>query len=289
MGLTAISHYDFFDNTVTRIPPARHRSGQPLKTITERIKSKEGRIRSNLAGKRVNYSARTVVSPDPSLEINELGIPPEIAKIVSVAETVNDVNMEKMKKLIERGEDYPGANYVIRPDGKRKKIIQELKEEIISEIVPGYKVERHLQEGDIVLFNRHPSLHKASLMAHFVRILPGRTFRLHPAVVFPYNADFDGDEMNIHGPQTEEAKSEARILLDVKRNLISPKNSTNLIGSAVDSITGNYLFGLDEFSKDEAHQILYRSGLECQFSKNSMTAKRFFQKSCPRLIFQMTR
>src|SRR3972149_6110998 len=203
----------FFDNTVARIPPARHRSGQPLKTITERIKGKEGRIRKNLAGKRVNYSGRTVVSPDPSIDINEVGIPFEIARVVTVAETVNDLNLEQMKKMVERGEEYPGANYIIRPDGKRKKITPELKEEIINEIVPGYKVERHLENGDIVLFNRHPSLHRGSLMAHYVRVLPGRTFRLHPAVKTPYNADFDGDEMNIHSPQTEEARADAKVLL----------------------------------------------------------------------------
>ncbi len=251
----------FFDNTVSRIPPARHRSGQPLKTITERIKGKEGRIRKNLAGKRVNYSARTVISPDPCIEINEIGIPYEIAKVITVCETVNDLNIDNLKKLILKGEDYPGANYVIRPDGKRKKITPELKDEIINEIITGYKVERHLQDGDVVLFNRHPSLHKGSLMAHFVRVLPGRTFRVHPAAVPPYNADFDGDEMNIHSPQTEEARAEARILLDIKKNLISPKNNTNLIGCTGDAITGGYLLGLGQFSKDFADDLLYKCGI----------------------------
>jgi DNA-directed RNA polymerase subunit A' len=149
----------FFDNNVARIPPARHRSGQPLKTITERIKGKEGRIRKNIAGKRVNYSGRTVISPDPNIEINEVGIPYEIARVVTVAETVTDLNIEKMKKLVEKAEEYPGANYVIRTDGKRKKITADLKEEIINELTTGYQVERHLQDGDVVLFNRHPSLH----------------------------------------------------------------------------------------------------------------------------------
>ena len=111
----------FFDNTVARIPPARHRSGQPLKTITERIKGKQGRIRKNLAGKRVNYSGRTVISPDPSIDINEVGIPYEIAKIVTMAEMVNDLNLDRLKSLVRKGEEYPGANYIIRPDGKRKK------------------------------------------------------------------------------------------------------------------------------------------------------------------------
>jgi len=275
----------FFDNTIARIPPARHRSGQPLKTIEERIKGKEGRIRKNLSGKRVNYSGRTIISPDPSMEINEVGIPYEIAKIVTVAETVNDLNLERLKKLIEKAEEYPGANYIIRSDGKRKKISPELKEEIINELVPGYKVERHLQNGDIVLFNRHPSLHRGSLMAHFVKVLPGRTFRVHPAATFPYNADFDGDEMNIHSPQTEEARAEAKILLDVKRNLISPKNNTNLIGCKSDAITGNYLFGLEEFPRDYANQVLYKSGIENHISKKTISGTELFSQILPKINF----
>lgn len=275
----------FFDNTVARIPPARHRSGQPLKTITERIKGKEGRIRKNLAGKRVNYSGRTVISPDPSIEINEIGIPYEIARIVTVAETVNDLNLEKLKKLVECGSEYPGANYVIRPDGKRKKITEDLKEEIINELVTGYQVERHLENGDIVLFNRHPSLHKGSLMAHYVRVLPGRTFRLHPAVATPYNADFDGDEMNIHSPQTEEARAEAKVLLEVKKNLISPKNNTNWIGCTQDAITGNYLLGIGEFSRNYANQLLYQAGIEKSFSKKIIKGTELFSSILPSINF----
>ncbi len=275
----------FFDNTVARIPPARHRSGQPLKTITERIKGKEGRIRKNLAGKRVNYSGRTVISPDPYMEINEVGIPYEIARVVTVSEVVTELNIEKLKKLILKGEEYPGANYVIRPDGKRKKITPELKEEIIGELIPGYQVERHLQDGDIVLFNRHPSLHRGSLMSHFAKILPGRTFRLHPAAAFPYNADFDGDEMNIHSPQTEEAKAEAKILLDVKRNLMSPKNNTNLIGCIGDAITGGYLLSLGEFPLDYATQLLYQSGIDSNISKKTVTGLEIFSQILPKINF----
>ena len=275
----------FFDNSVARIPPARHRSGQPLKTISERIKGKEGRIRKNLAGKRVNYSGRTVISPDPSIEINEVGVPYEIARIVTVAETVNDLNIERLKKLVERGSEYPGANYIIRPDGKRKKITDELKEEVISELAPGYKVERHLENGDIVLFNRHPSLHKGSLMSHYVKVLTGKTFRLHPAVATPYNADFDGDEMNIHSPQTEEARAETKVLLEVKKNLFSPKNNTNWIGCISDSITGGYLLGLKEFSKEDANQILYQSGVDKQFSKKTVLGTEIFSEILPKINF----
>ena len=274
----------FFDNTVARIPPARHRSGQPLKTIEERIKGKEGRIRKNIAGKRVNYSGRTVISPDPNLRINEIGVPYEIARVVTVSETVTDLNLKKLKKLIEKAEEYPGANYIIRPDGKRKKISEDLKQEIIDELEPGYQVERHLQDGDIVLFNRHPSLHRGSLMAHFVKVLPGRTFRMHPAACAPYNADFDGDEMNIHSPQNEEARAEAKVLLDVKENLMSPKNNTNLIGCIVDAITGNYLVGLKEFSKEDANQLLYYSGINEEITKKTITGLELLSKVLPKSI-----
>ena len=157
-----------------------------------------------------------------------------------------------------------------------------MKDEIINEVIPGYKVERHLQDGDVVLFNRHPSLHKGSLMAHFVRVLPGRTFRVHPAAVTPYNADFDGDEMNIHSPQTEEARAEARILLDVKKNLISPKNNTNLIGCTGDAITGGYLLGLGEFSKDFADDLLYKCGIQMESQRKRVSGMDIFHTFLPK-------
>jgi len=276
----------FFDNSVSRVPPARHRSGQPLKTITERIKGKEGRIRKNIAGKRVNYSGRTVISPDPNLKINEVGVPFQIAKVVTVSESVTDMNMENMIKLIKKGNEWPGANYITRPDGRKKRITKELEEELIEEIKPGYRIERHLNDGDVVLFNRHPSLHKASLMAHFVRVLPGRTFRMHPAAAFPYNADYDGDEMNIHSPQTEEARAEAKELLDVKQNLFSPKNNTNYVGCIVDAITGNYVLGNSELTKEVANQLLYRSGIDAQVTKKTISGTELFSMLLPKLDFK---
>ncbi|MBX4195980.1 hypothetical protein KW805_00115 [Candidatus Pacearchaeota archaeon] len=272
----------FFDNNISRIPPARHRSGQPLKTITERIKGKEGRIRHNLAGKRVNYSGRTVVSPDPYININEVGIPIEIARIITVAESVTTANLEVMKELINAGEKYPGANYVIRTDGKRKRITADLKEELCAEIQPGYKIERHLRDGDIVLFNRHPSLHKQSLMAHYVRVLPGRTFRLNPATAAPYNADFDGDEMNIHSPQTEEARAESKVLLDVNQNIISSKNNMNLVGTIADAVTGNYLLGKATMMKAEADQLLFAANVINTARKKELLGTEVFAQIIPK-------
>lgn len=232
----------FYDNAVSQLPPARHRSGQPLKTLTERIKSKEGRIRHNLAGKRTNFSARTVISPDPSLEINEVGVPEVIAQKLTVPERVTEWNIEYLKKFVERGsDDYVGANYIVRPDGRRKRITDETKEQLLEEIEPGYVVERHLMDGDVALFNRQPSLHRMSMMCHKIRVLPGKTLRLNPAACAPYNADFDGDEMNLHIPQTEEARAEAEILMQVQTQIVSPRYGLSIIGCAQDAITGNYL------------------------------------------------
>src|SRR5690606_31790297 len=141
------------DNEVAQLPPARHRSGQPLKTLVGRIKSKEGRIRTNLIGKRTNFSARTVISPDPKIDINEVGVPEVIARKLTIPERVTEWNIEYLKEFIKRGADeYPGSNYMIRPDGKRKKVSDETKEQLLEEIQPGFIVERHLMDGDIALF-----------------------------------------------------------------------------------------------------------------------------------------
>ncbi len=254
----------YFDNTLTDIPPARHRSGQPLKTLTERIKSKEGRFRYNLAGKRVNFAARTVVSPDPEIKFNEVGIPKQVAMDLTIPERVTPWNIERLKKFVERGpKDYPGSNYVIRPDGKKKKITDETKEQLLEELQPGYIVERHLMDGDICIFNRQPSLHKMSIMCHRIKVIPGKSFRLNPAVCYPYNADFDGDEMNLHIPQNEEARAEAEILMEVQTQLISPKHGLNIIGCVEDSISGNYLLTKSiVLSKEEAINLLISVGLD---------------------------
>ncbi len=253
----------FFDNEIAQLPPARHRSGQPLKTLTERIKSKEGRIRHNLAGKRTNYCARTVISPDPMLNINEVGVPLVVAMKLTVPEMVTEWNMVYLKKFVEAGPTvYPGANYIVRPDGKKKKITSETKEASLEEIQPGYVVERHLLNGDVAVFNRQPSLHRMSMMCHRVKVLPYKTLRLNPAVCKPYNADFDGDEMNLHIPQTEEARAEAEILMEVQTQLISPGFGLSVIGCVQDAISGNYMLTRHlELPRHEAADLLLSIGM----------------------------
>ncbi len=278
----------FFDNNVPQLPPARHRSGQPLKTITGRIKAKEGRIRNNLAGKRVNFSARTVISPDPRIAINEVGVPERIARKLTIPERVTEWNIEYLKKFIERGADtYPGANYIVRPDGRRKKITSETKEQLLEELQPGFIVERHLMDGDMALFNRQPSLHRMSMMCHRVKVLPGLTLRLSPAVCAPYNADFDGDEMNLHIPQTEEARSEAELLMQVQTQIISPRYGLSIIGCNQDAISGNFLLtrGNREMTYKEAVSLLGKVGIT-DFSrlpkKEKVTGKEIFSVLLPK-------
>ena len=255
----------YFDNEASGVPPARHRSGRPLKTLTQRLKGKEGRFRSNLSGKRVNFSARTVISPDPNISINEVGVPEMIAKEVTVPAYVNEWNIEDMKKYIENGPDvHPGANYVIRNDGRKIRVLEETKELILEQLEPGYVIERHLKDGDMVLFNRQPSLHRMSMMAHEVRVLPYKTFRLNLCVCPPYNADFDGDEMNMHVFQTDESRAEAKSLMRVQEHILSPRFGGPIIGAIHDHISGAYLLTRDgvEFTEEQALQIIRKSHLK---------------------------
>jgi DNA-directed RNA polymerase subunit A' len=241
----------YFDNELTGVPPARHRSRRVLKTLSQRLKTKEGRFRGNLAGKRVNFSARSVISPDPFINIDEVGVPEIIAKELTVPVKVNEKNIESIRKFVENGpNNWPGANYIVRPDGRRKKITDENKKELAKELAPGYIVERHLINGDISLFNRQPSLHRMSIMCHKVKVLDHKTFRLNPIVTVPYNADFDGDEMNLHIPQIEEAIVEAENLMSVEKNIRSPRFSGPIIGFRQDYITGLYLLTKYNFTFD---------------------------------------
>ena len=191
-------------NEISTLPPARHRSGRALKTLMQRLSKKEGRFRGNLSGKRVNFSARTVISPDPRISINEVGVPMDIAKELTLQIILTKNNINEMKKYVLNGPKiHPGANYILRSDGVRKKITDDNKKDISEELDIGYIVERHLMDNDITLMNRQPSLHRMSMMAHRAKIMPYQTLRINLAVTIPYNADFDGDEMNMHVPQTE--------------------------------------------------------------------------------------
>jgi len=272
----------YFDNELTGIPQARHRSGRPLKGMIQRMKGKEGRIRGNLLGKRVNFSARTVISPDPRISINEVGVPDIVAKELTIEVPVTKLSMNEVKEAIKRDR----ANYAKRPDGRRIKISSENKEEILENIAEGWVIDRQLKDGDMVLFNRQPSLHRPSIMAHKVRVMPHKTFRISPQVCPPYNADFDGDEMNLHALQTEEARVEAAELINVKNNLISPRFGGPLIGLDLDQISGVYLLtrSKKKFNRKETSAILSKAGIKIDLPDGvaEFTGKEIFSLLLPK-------
>ncbi|VAI24335.1 unnamed protein product [Triticum turgidum subsp. durum] len=231
----------YFDNDLPGQPRATQRSGRPIKSICSRLKAKEGRVRGNLMGKRVDFSARTVITPDPNINIDELGVPWSIALNLTYPETVTPYNIERLKELVEYGPHPPpgktGAKYIIREDGQRLDL-RYLKKSSDQHLELGYKVERHLVDGDFVLFNRQPSLHKMSIMGHRIKIMPYSTFRLNLSVTSPYNADFDGDEMNMHVPQSFETRAEVLELMMVPKCIVSPQANKPVMGIVQDTLLG---------------------------------------------------
>ncbi len=273
----------FISNGTAQVPIARHKSGKKLKTLEDRVKGKEGRFRGSVLGKRVNYGARSVVAPDSFLRFDEVGIPIRIAREITFPEYVTEINADRVKGLIKNFDAYPGANYVITSDGIKKKITASTVENLIEEIKPGYIVERHLVDGDIVLFNRQPSLHRLSIMGHYVRVLPYNTFGINPASTLPYNADFDGDEMNIHVLQTEEALSEADMIINIKHNIVSPRHGLPLIGAAQDYISGCAMLTANDMIVDRftAEFLLSNIGIETDLKKERYSGRDIFSMLLP--------
>ena len=230
----------YMDNDIAGQPQALQKSGRPVKSIRARLKGKEGRLRGNLMGKRVDFSARTVITGDPNLSLDEVGVPRSIARTLTYPETVTPYNIQKLHQLVKNGpNDHPGAKYVIRDTGERIDLRHHKRAGEIS-LQYGWKVERHIVDGDFIIFNRQPSLHKESMMGHRVRVMPYSTFRLNLSVTSPYNADFDGDEMNLHVPQSEETRAEINQLCMVPLNIVSPQRNGPLMGIVQDSLCGIY-------------------------------------------------
>jgi len=183
------------DSSVPGLPNATQRGGKSLKTFRERLVGKGGRVRGNLMGKRVDFSARTVITADPNLSIHQVGVPRSIASNLTVPERVNRYNIRRLQALVERGpHEHPGCKYIIRDNGARIDL-RHAKSAADLTLKYGYTVERHLMDDDTVLFNRQPTLHKMSIMCHKVKVLDYSTFRMNLTCTTPYNADFDGDEV----------------------------------------------------------------------------------------------
>ncbi|GME24284.1 DNA-directed RNA polymerase i subunit Rpa1 [Neofusicoccum parvum] len=242
--------------------------------IKQKLEKKEGLFRQNMMGKRVNFAARSVISPDPNLEVNEIGVPPVFAQKLTYPEPVTHVNWYELKEAVLNGpHKWPGAVAIEDEEGRvtllEKKNYEErlaLANQLLapsSSTLSGgrnKKVLRHLNNGDVVIMNRQPTLHKPSMMVHRARVLPGeRTLRMHYANCNTYNADFDGDEMNMHLPQNELARAEAATIADADHQYLSATAGNPLRGLIQDHISmGVALTNKDTFfSREDYHQLLY--------------------------------
>jgi DNA-directed RNA polymerase III subunit RPC1 len=230
----------YINGELPGLPPAM-RPRRPIRALCQRLKGKQGRFRGNLSGKRVDFSARTVISPDPNLPVHCVAVPIKVAQILTYPERVTEHNIQWLRQLVKNGPKYPGANVVRSSYGLVRSLLYANREQAALSLKVGDVVERHLKDDDIVLFNRQPSLHKMSIMCHRARVRPSRTFRFNECVCSPYNADFDGDEMNLHLPQTEEARAEAGLLMDVRENLVTSRSGEPLIAACQDFITAAFL------------------------------------------------
>ena len=292
----------FYNNSQGK---AKHpTNGRSIKGLKERMTGKEGQIRNNLMGKRVEFSGRTVIGPDPKLKLGEMGVPQEIAEELTVPEKVTVFNKDYLSSLVNsdkanflvkpdstrinlkyamfrKGTELLYGDIVIRPTGNRivvnndNVVLQDgdrierngillSEEETFApskkriELNIGDEVHRHLKDGDIVLLNRQPTLHRGSMLAKKIKVMKGKTFRFNLGSTKTFNADFDGDEMNIHIPQSYEARAELEYLASTRFNIISAQGSKPIIQIVQDSLAGMYMMTRhnESLSKEQFFNIL---------------------------------
>lgn len=316
-----------FDNSQER---SKHSNGRPLKGIKKRLTGKEGQLRNNLMGKRVDKSARTVIGPDPTLRVDEIAIPYEIAETLTYPEKVTALNIERLTTLLSQHK----INYVIRkgssqrinmkyalhrqrsrlqfgdyiqkPDGRLVfvrnekqffhlqphdrvirdgRIVEDFEHAIPKFFVleMGDVVERKLQDGDVLLLNRQPTLHKGSMMAFKVRIRSGKTIRMNLAITKSFNADFDGDEMNLHAPNSVETETELRLLSSVQNHIISPQSSKPNIVIVQDGLLGAYLVSghYEAIPYATFLNIIHGVDQEIDWTSILQRKRHQFQQRCP--------
>ncbi|KAI8915720.1 hypothetical protein EDD86DRAFT_185781 [Gorgonomyces haynaldii] len=270
-------HY-LIDSSKAPLGPGGKAAPPGVKQILEK---KEGLFRKHMMGKRVNYAARSVISPDPYIETNEIGIPPVFAKKLTYPEPVTHHNVKELRDAVINGPDqWPGATHIQNENGVlislasfdvagRTALANQLLTPSLANNHESFshqfknvnkKVYRHLKNGDFLLLNRQPTLHKPSIMAHTARILPGeKTIRMHYANCNTYNADFDGDEMNAHFPQNEVARAEAMLIARNDLQYLVPTDGGVLRGLIQDHVdAGVHMCSKDTFfTREEYQQLVY--------------------------------
>ena len=276
------------DNEMPGVLPASQRgSGRPLKSLKQRLSAKEGRMRNNLMGKRCNFTARSVISPDANIALDELGVPLSIATNLTYPVTVTKLNLAELTVYVKNRDTYPGAKSVVKAASGRRYCLAYAPKELKLEC--GDVVNRHMMDGDVVLFNRQPSLHKMSMMGHRVRVLPyGMTFRLNLSVTTPYNADFDGDEMNAHLPQSCQTQAELKYLTLVPSQLISPQKSAPVMGIVQDSLLAANLMtkagSIALNAREVCRLLMWNDAFNGNIGGDVWSGQRLFAQLLPEII-----
>lgn len=249
---------------------SQRKSGAPTESIALRLKGKEGRVRGTMMGKRVDFTARGVIVPDPDLDVDEFGVPLWVSQVLTYTENVCSYNTQLLQHAVVSGaHGYRGANYVATPDGTTlflARTTETERREIASRLGAGWKVARHVRDGDWVIVNRQPSLHRNSMLGHRLRVFQTNevskggkfVFRLPPPATPGYNADFDGDEMNMSVVQGLFARAEVAEIMRLPRNFISAQNQKPIVGLVQDGIVGSMLMTRRDtfFSRAQAMLLL---------------------------------
>jgi DNA-directed RNA polymerase II subunit RPB1 len=297
-----------FDNSTGR--PIQFTTSRSFKGFRQRFDTKQGLMRKNCMGKRVDFSARTVISPDPNLKIDEIGVPFDAEfKRMTVPIRLTDHNIDYVVHELAKFKHNPFYREGwkgIRGDEKIMDAVSVTRDgstrllKIILQRDPHFKfrigdvIERRLADGDRVMFGRQPSLWKHSMMGFKVKFLPGKTFRLSPVNCTPFNGDFDGDEMNMHVAQGPQAISEVDTVANVKNNILCCQSSKNVIGAIQDTVTGVYLLTQPDtmVSKSDFFDSAFVANVDQavypNFKRwNSLTKKSFPEFLTGRMLFSL--
>uniref|UniRef100_A0A1A7WFT6 DNA-directed RNA polymerase subunit n=1 Tax=Iconisemion striatum TaxID=60296 RepID=A0A1A7WFT6_9TELE len=242
--------------------------------IRQILEKKDGLFRKHMMGKRVDYAARSVICPDMYIGTNEIGIPMVFATKLTYPQPVTPWNLKELRQAVLNGPNvHPGASMVINEDGRRTILSATnftQREAVAKQLLtpspgphkmPMKIVNRHIKNGDVLLLNRQPTLHRPSIQAHCARILPGeKVLRLHYANCKAYNADFDGDEMNAHFPQSELSRAEAYTLVSTNQQYLVPKDGKPLAGLIQDHMVSGTRMTIRGcfFTRDQYTQLVYR-------------------------------
>lgn len=242
---------------------------RPLKSLSDILRGKQGRFRQNLLGKRVDYSGRSVIVIGPDLKMYQAGIPREMALILFKPFIINYL---RQKELNEANTITVDNGTTISLASKEKAGVKRAKELIERGAPEAMEALEHVVVEHPILLNRAPTLHRLSIQAFEPKLVEGKAIRLHPLVTTAFNADFDGDQMPVHVPLSEEAQAEARLLMLASKNILAPKDGKPIVTPSQDMILGNYYLSIERSQINREYKTweeVYNAYLTCEIEFNN--------------------